>query len=504
MEEKKVIIIGAGVAGLCTGSYLQMNGYKTEIFEMHTVPGGLCTAWKKGDYTVDGCIHWLVGSSPADPLHKYWNELVDMKNISFVDNDIYISVEDGKGQVIDVYTDVGRLEQELLAKAPEDSDFIRSYCKSIRRLSSFKSVYQKPEELYTFFDKVGMGIKILPFMSDFMKWGRVATKETLATIKNPLLRRTIRYMFIPEMSIIFLIFTGAWMHKKSAGYPIGGSLAFARRLEERYLSLGGTIHYGKKVVKINTTVKGKSHYPESIELATGEKHFGDIVISAADGHYTIFDMLDGQFVDKTVQGYYDHLMPFSSYLQVSFGINKSFMDVPPILVIPAGSPVSIDPKTTMEDICVRILRFDPTLAPEGKTLVTVMIPTYNYQYWVDLRKTDHDKYRHEKNRIACDILDRMESRFGPLKDRVEMTDVSTPSTVIRYTNNWKGSFEGWVLTPEIGFKSLKKTLPGLQNFYMAGQWVVPGGGIPSGLISGRGVAQIICKNDGKKFITVSF
>jgi len=40
---EKVVIIGAGVAGLSTG-YLQMNDYETEIFEMHGLPGGLCTS----------------------------------------------------------------------------------------------------------------------------------------------------------------------------------------------------------------------------------------------------------------------------------------------------------------------------------------------------------------------------------------------------------------------------------------------------------------------------
>jgi phytoene dehydrogenase-like protein len=37
---KKVIIIGAGIAGLSAGCYLRMNGYDTEIFELHTIPGG--------------------------------------------------------------------------------------------------------------------------------------------------------------------------------------------------------------------------------------------------------------------------------------------------------------------------------------------------------------------------------------------------------------------------------------------------------------------------------
>ena len=63
---KSVIIIGAGIAGLTAGSYLQMNGYRTQIYELHTLPGGLCTSWKREGYTIDNSIHWLVGSSPSD------------------------------------------------------------------------------------------------------------------------------------------------------------------------------------------------------------------------------------------------------------------------------------------------------------------------------------------------------------------------------------------------------------------------------------------------------
>ncbi len=42
MNNKSMIIIGAGVAGLTAGCYASMNGYKTLIFEHHTVPGRCC------------------------------------------------------------------------------------------------------------------------------------------------------------------------------------------------------------------------------------------------------------------------------------------------------------------------------------------------------------------------------------------------------------------------------------------------------------------------------
>lgn len=44
--EKKIVIIGAGIAGLSAGCYARMNGYDAEIYEMHSQSGGMCTAWK--------------------------------------------------------------------------------------------------------------------------------------------------------------------------------------------------------------------------------------------------------------------------------------------------------------------------------------------------------------------------------------------------------------------------------------------------------------------------
>jgi phytoene dehydrogenase-like protein len=46
-----------------------------------------------------------------------------------------------------------------------------------------------------------------------------------------------------------------------------------------------------------------------------------------------------------------------------------------------------------------------------------------------------------------------------------------------------------------------KTLPGLRNFYMAGQWVEPGGSVPIVAMSGRNVIQLICQAGGQPFVT---
>ena len=499
MSHKKVAIVGAGITGLSAGCYLQMNGYETEIFELHTVPGGLCTAWKRKGYTFDTCIHWLVGSSPADPFYRLWNELIDMKRLTFVNHNVYIQVEDKSGKTIRVYTDMDKLEKELLEKAPEDRRQILPFIRAARKFSKFQTPIDKAPQLMTPLDGIKMAVRTLPYALDLMKWIKISAQEFADRFQNPLMKKTIEFMFLPEMATLFLAFTLSWMHKKSAGYPIGGSLPFARRIEEKYLSLGGKIHYGSRIRTILTKGEPPKSKATGVLLENGKTVNADIVVSAADGHATIFDMLEGKFVDDTVRSYYDGFKTFPSYIQVSLGVKRTFEGESHALYFPIGKPIAIDDGNASDHIGVLIYNFDPTMAPKGKTVLTVLFTTRNHAYWIDLKKNDPKKYKAEKDRIAEAVITSLEKRFGGIRSSVEEIDVSTPATVIRYTNNWKGSFEGWLLTPKTGLRQMKKNLPGLSDFYMAGQWVEPGGGLPSSILSARNVTQMICRADGKAF-----
>ncbi len=132
-------------------------------------------------------------------------------------------------------------------------------------------------------------------------------------------------------------------------------------------------------------------------------------------------------------------------------------------------------------------------------MLTVTLFAGDSRYWTELRQTNRPRYEAEKKRIADEVIAALNQRWPKFASQVEMTDVATPASLIRYTGNWRGSFEGWVLNAKNIFKPPKKTLPGLKNFYMAGQWVEPGGGLPVGLLSGRNVTQLICHADGKPF-----
>ncbi len=288
--------------------------------------------------------------------------------------------------------------------------------------------------------------------------------------------------------------TLAWMHGRCAGYPLGGSLEFARAIEKRYISLGGRIHYNSKVSKIIV----ENDRAVGVKLADDSIHRGDIIISAADGHFTIFDLLDGKYINEKIRERYQNWDLFPALCQISIGVVRSFDDYPHSINFSLRTPLKIDPKNKVNRMFVEIYNFDPTLAPEGKTPIVVTLPA-DYAHWYALREEDKGKYDNAKKTLADEVIKILDDKIGNLSDKIEVLDIATPVTYLRYTNNWKGSFEGWLPTPKIFGKRMERTLPGLDNFYMVGQWVEIGGGLPTVALSGRNLAQIICKKDGKKF-----
>jgi phytoene dehydrogenase-like protein len=473
MPEKSIAIIGAGVAGLAAGCYGRMNGYDTHIFEMQAGPGGLCTSWERGGYTFDGCLHWLVGSREG-PLYELWRGVGALEGAEVVDFEPFFAYEAADGRTVTFYNDPDRLQEHLLELAPEDAATIKKLTQVVRDAASPDAAASK-EVVNT--------------------WGGVSLRDFGAQLRNPLLAEAIAYVLRREVSVFHFLTTLAFMWRRNAGYPVGGSLAFSKRIEKRYLDLGGDVTYGARVEKI--LVEGDRAV--GVRLEDGTEHRADYVVSAADGRTAIFDMLEGRYVDDKVRGYYDELPLFKPLLYLSFGVADALADAPHYLTFNFASL----PRIAGEEVrraSFRVFNFDATLAPPGKTVVTVMFGS-NYDYWKKLRDKDLGRYEAQKGRVAAAVLDDLERRFPGIKNKVEVCDVATPATFERLTGNWKGSFAGWEIPPPAPAPRMEKALPGLANFWMAGQWVMPGGGLPSALISGRQVIQLICSEEGKEFTT---
>ncbi len=473
MSEKTLIIIGAGIAGLSAACYARMNGYNARILEMHDSAGGLCTSWNRKGYIIDGCLQWLVGAGPNVGIYRMWEELGAGQDVCMVHHEEYLRVEGEDGKALIIYTDADRLAQHMRELAPEDSAQVGIFIEAIRQST-----------------------QILQIMRVISDWKKITVRDFAAQFRNPFLREAFsRITDLPDFPMASLIMMLGWMHQQAAGYPEGGSREFAHRIERRCLTLGGHVNFGFRVTEI-IVEEGQA---AGVRLADGSEHRGDIVISAVDGYTTLFHMLKGAYASKDLQSCYSRLPIFPCQVLVAVGVNRSFEWLPHSVVYPLKKPVKIAGEIRTH-FPVEIYNFDPSLAPPGKTVLRVRLFS-DFNFWEELG-WNSASYKTEKQKISKQVLELLEAQYPGLADQVEMIDVSTPLTTLRYTGNRNGSIEGWLPSGQTlpPFR-IDKTLPGLENFYMAGHWVEPGGGVPAAAMSGRNAIQLICKRDQKPFRT---
>ena len=282
---------------------------------------------------------------------------------------------------------------------------------------------------------------------------------------------------------------------REAGAPRGGSQQIVFGMADLYKNLGGEVMYKKRVADVIV----ENDRAVGIRLEDGIEYRADIIVWAADGRTVIFDILGGRYMNDEIRDMYENWMPVLPLVHVAIGVNRDMSDEPHHIIWELEKPITI---AAEEQRWITFLHhnFDPTMAPAGKSAVEVWYAT-KYDYWEELAR-DRERYEAEKKRIADVTIAELDKRWPGFASQVEVVDVPTPATYVRYTGNWQGSPDGWYITPEnMMNQSAKRSLPGLSGFYMVGQWTQPFAGTVMSALSGRQLIQWLCKQGGERFVT---
>jgi len=495
LNEKSIVIVGAGMAGLSAGCYARMNGYEVTILEMHSIPGGLCAAWTRKGYTFDISMHMLTGSK-FGALHKMWRELGVMENRRFHYHDEMCRVESGK-RALSISTDRQRLEEQMLALSPADAELTREFVRLVCGPNMMGAASPKPAELAGPFDNLRMMFAILPLLGTFRRYGKQTIQEFAARFQNPFLREAVRMTIDspgwPMHRFPMAVMAGFFKSSISeAGVPVGGSQQVANTIAERFLKLGGEFRYRCRVAGVVV----ESDRAVGVKLADGTETRADEVIWAADGHSLIFDILGGRYVDDRIRRMYDEWTPVRPVVHVCLGVARDMSKEPARLSFELDQPLTVAGEER-KWLTVLHHSFDPTMAPEGKAAVEVWYPC-RYEYWQELAK-DRPRYDAEKVHIADLTITELDRRWPGFRAQVEMVDVPTPATYVRYTGNWQASPDGWYITPDNMRTNPLRSLPGLAGLRMAGQWTAPFTGTVLAALTGRQAIELLCRQDRKRF-----
>jgi phytoene dehydrogenase-like protein len=361
-----------------------------------------------------------------------------------------------------------RLEQHLLGLSPADAAVIKEFTDAVRSRADWQKIMN-------------------PDPQD--KYNTMTGKDFVEQFQDPFLREAFAAV-VPGRSLFFFLLQLVVYHNQDAAWPIGGSLEFAQGIERRYLELGGSLRYRAKVTEILV----RDNRAAGVRLADGSVREADYLISAADGYDTIFKMLKGQFVDPEIKRLYETGKVTSTAVQVSLGVDCDLAGEPDTINLKLDQPLQVGNRQTNR-LVLKHYGYDPTMCPAGKSVV-VSLMLSDYEYWEQLNRQDREAYRAEKQRLGAAVCAAFEKRFPTAQGKIEVVDVATPLTYHRYTGTWKGVYMGW-LDPG---GELSVTLPGLQGFYLAGQWTGKLSGLPTALMTGQGSIRRICQEDGKEFV----
>jgi all-trans-retinol 13,14-reductase len=494
-EDFDAVIIGSGLGGLCSAAAFARQGFKALVLEHHSKPGGYATTFKRpGGFVFDVSLHsTTVGE--RDHIHNLIPGFPEIKDIEFVplpylyriiypDYDFRVPQKDLSGYL-----------RTLIGYFPDKKEGIQAIFDDMKGLAQDINKYSKAEGQ----------VDMMNFPRDypylFKSYNKTWGEMLEARIKNPKLKAIISalwgYYGLPPSKLASLYYALPTIGYLQEGgyYPRGRSQkiseAMMRFIEER----GGRVMLKKPVEKILI----KDHSAYGVQTADGREYTGKVVISNANAYDTFHTMMAEEEYLKDYLARMDKFTTSLSCFQVFLGLKEDLVGKTGIkdaeIFYETGYDIEASYKAALnadlENPGYGLMLYDNLykgFSPEGKNTMNI-ITLQGYDHWQQYEDDywqGHKKaYREEKERMADILIDQVEKTLLPgLRKAIEVKEIGTPLTNIRYTKNYRGAIYGWDQTLD---NSPPRRLPHrtpLKNLYLSGAWTNPGGGYSAVISSG--------------------
>ncbi|MBQ3264702.1 MAG: NAD(P)/FAD-dependent oxidoreductase [Ruminococcus sp.] len=482
----KIIIIGGGVAGLTAGIVALKNGYEAVIFEKHRIAGGNLTGWDRGGCHIDNCVHWLTGTNPVTRQHRLWVDTGALGGVEVYQADALYTFEHN-GASLSLSRDVSRLHADMLALSPRDDREIASFIKALNAAKTIIEVSSKSN------DRRASTPELLAALPLLLRYHRMTTRQLGQRFSHPVIQGFMECLFPADFGALGLLVAMATFCADNGGIPQGGSLAMAKRMTERFLSLGGALHCSTSVTEIRIV----GGHAVSVATDSGDIYDTDDVILAVDPAYAFGRLLDKSYMPLPLKKLYEHpaVSRFSSF-HCAFVCE---LPEPPFQgdrMI--GFPKILREKLRSQYLILREYSHEEGFAPEGKSLIQTMhyCTEDECRFFIRLKERPAE-YRALKEEIASQIAALIEARCPDLRGKLRCIDTWTPATYKRYTGADVGSYMGFAFPPKLNPVFMNGRLKGLSNVYLATQWQQAPGGLPVAAKAGEAAVLEIMKR-GKR------
>lgn len=288
---------------------------------------------------------------------------------------------------------------------------------------------------------IGGGIAGLSDMPKVLKmYGKIDMKDMADKFKHPLLKALITDYLPQEYQASSLIVSYATVACGNGDVPAGGSLAMTERIEERFKKMGGRLYCSSAVKRI--VIEGNRAL--GIKLENNEMIPAEYVICATDTMEMFDNIIGRKYMNKKWRSCYndEQNYPLFSGFQIAYSIDTKFYQNTDTVFFDC-EPFEMNGKM-IHRMSVKSYQYEPTFAPEGKTVLQVNLIQYDddYRQWKSLSK---DEYKRKKNELAKVVEEKILRQFPELIGHIDLLDCWTPVTYERYCNSYHGAYMSFIM-----------------------------------------------------------
>ncbi len=486
------IVIGAGVGGLACAARLALRGQSVLVLDQHFLPGGYCTSFHRGGYTLDACIDALGGAAPGSQFCRVLDACDVLPRVRFRRLDP-IRENVFPGFSVEVPASMDAYEALLARRYPRQQQGLHELFVTLREM--LQGLLMVPVE--AIWDG-GEFERVFPALS---KWRRRTWRELLDAHLDDeelmsVLSERCSYVGLPPSRVAALSMAAMLVTYFEGGTwrVEGGYQRLADAFVDAIRATGSRVVLGVKVERL--LVEGGR--VTGVVLADGREVRARRVVSNADARATLLQLLGREHLPAETADAVAARPPSLSFVVVHLGLARDLSTISlasSIGYFPGGSvergfafakPIAEDPDLAMGIIVPT--NEDRSLAPEGRSILSIhyLCPSDRVADWSA-----------QKESIARDLVRRAESLVPNLLDGAEFVSVATPYTMWRYTLNENGAAYGFEQTPErySVLKHLRRDLP--PGLHLCGHWTDWGGGVVAATCSGFEEARRILATQKK-------
>jgi phytoene dehydrogenase-like protein len=533
MEKKKIVIVGAGMAGLTAAAYLLREKYDVLVLEKNDRCGGLLNTFNVDGFFFDTGPRAFINSGIIKPMLKDLGV-----GGEFLENKISIGVEDQMFRVesMDSIQDYQRVLAHLYPENTADIEKIMSITNQLSEYTKVLYEFDNPNFTNLLSDRKFVFRKLIPWTFKFLNSLRKFNQFNIPmegflkrlTENQSLIDILIQHFFRNTPTYFALGYFYVYL---DYFYPKGGTGILVDLLKQKILDWGGEIKLNKKIIAVNpsqstvTDSQGGSYsYDHLIWAADLKTLYRNLNLAGLDAKQTaqITSQTRRMLASKGAESVFILFLAVNrppSYFQTKGGEHMFFT--------PSKNGLgetnrqerrslleNFDKKTKAEivawlnqfcnlntyEVSIPVLR-DADLAPEGQTGLMISC-LLDYDVVERIEKAGwYDEFKELLENNIINIFS--QSVYPGMADDILFQLSSTPLTINQISGSSEGAITGWSFETQVPVvnklkdipKSVRTPIPGILQ---AGQWSYSPAGVPIAMITGWYATQEIIKQSKKK------